>query len=90
MPRKTTESKGPIGEDPPILTGEADLAQLIAAQAKTTELLGQLGAMVVAASAQGEGLTRRVDGMERAMLGLVEVLRQMYAVLQDALAMRRF
>jgi hypothetical protein len=89
MAKATRETKGPVGEEAPLLD-PPDIGEIAAAQAKQAELLAQLGALVIETAAKNEVLAQRVEGLEQAVIGLVQVLRQMHIALPEVLAARRF
>ncbi len=91
MAKVVKETKGPVGEDvEPIPTDPGSLAELAAAQATATEMLGKMGTLLYATAARGESLAKRLESVEQSVVELAEVVRQMHGALQTALTLRRF
>lgn len=83
MAKQVVETKGPVGESSPPAAEAPDLTQVLATQAKLTELLGQIGPLAFSTVA-------RVEILEKAMADMVDAMRKLHALVQEVAASRRF
>lgn len=88
MSRKSAETKGPVGEEPPRVALTPDIAALIAAQAQTNTLLGQMGQMILAAQQQQDALAARIAQLEQGQAVHTEALMKLQGILQQFVKMR--